>query len=200
MDPAEVVVRFEFQHLDIPDVVLIRLRPFHDNRGSFMEVYRRSEFAAHGISETFVQDNLSRSISQGVLRGLHYQKHPHAQGKLVMVLRGTIYDVAVDIRCGSPTYGRWVGVTLSHDTHSMLYIPPGFAHGFCVMSDGADVLYKCTNEYAPEVDRGIRWDDPELAIPWPVKEPMLSEKDRAWPTLREADNNYVYPCEVDERP
>lgn len=89
---------------------------------------------------------------------------------------------------------------MSHDTHSMLYIPPGFAHGFCVMSDGADVLYKCTNEYAPEVDRGIRWDDPELAIPWPVKEPMLSEKDRAWPTLREADNNYVYPCEVDERP
>ncbi|MDR5684527.1 MAG: dTDP-4-dehydrorhamnose 3,5-epimerase [Armatimonadota bacterium] len=186
---------FEFTRLEIPNVVLVRAKAFFDPRGFFMEGYRRSEFLANGISATFVQDNFSHSVRRGVLRGLHYQKDPKAQGKLVMVLRGEIYDVAVDIRQGSPTYGRWVAVTLSSSAHTMLYVPPGFAHGFCVLSDSADVLYKCTEEYAPELDRGIRWDDPDLAIPWPVEEPILSEKDRAWPGLREADNNYVYRAE-----
>lgn len=183
---------FEFRRLEITDVILVRAKAFEDRRGFFMEAYKRSEFAAQRIAATFVQDNFSRSVRRGVLRGLHYQKHPKAQGKLVMVLRGRIWDVAVDIRKGSPTYGRWVFAELSEDDHTMLWVPPGFAHGFCVLSDGADVLYKCTEEYAPELDRGIRWDDPDLAIPWPVKEPIVSEKDRAWPNLRHADNNYIY--------
>ncbi|MDR7417225.1 MAG: dTDP-4-dehydrorhamnose 3,5-epimerase [Armatimonadota bacterium] len=183
---------FVFLPLEIPDVVLIRARAFPDARGFFLETYRRSEFERHGIPVTFVQDNFSRSVRRGILRGLHYQKAPRAQGKLVMVLRGAIYDVAVDIRRGSPTYGRWVAVTLSEQEHTMLYVPPGFAHGFCVLSEGADVLYKCTEEYDPALDRGIRWDDPDLGIPWPVKDPLLSEKDRAWPPLREADHNFVY--------
>ncbi len=182
---------FEFRRLEIPDVVLVRAKAFEDQRGFFLEAYKRSEFAAQGIPAAFVQDNFSRS-RRGVLRGLHYQKDPKAQGKLVMVLRGRIWDVAVDIRKGSPTYGRWVAAELSEDDHTMLWVPPGFAHGFCVLSDGADVLYKCTEEYAPELDRGIRWDDPDLAIPWPVEEPVLSEKDANLPRLTEADNNYVY--------
>jgi dTDP-4-dehydrorhamnose 3,5-epimerase len=185
-------VPFEFTRLEIPEVVLVRARAFADARGFFMEAYKRSEFVANGIPHSFVQDNFSRSARRGVLRGLHYQKAPKAQGKLVMVLRGRIWDVAVDIRRGSPTYGRWVAAELSEEDHTMLWVPPGFAHGFCVLSDGADVLYKCTDEYAPELDRGVRWDDPELGIPWPVEEPVLSEKDRSWPGLREADNNYVY--------
>ncbi|MCS7172662.1 MAG: dTDP-4-dehydrorhamnose 3,5-epimerase [Armatimonadetes bacterium] len=183
---------FAFLPLEIPDVVLIRAQAFADARGFFLEAYRRSEFERHGIPVTFVQDNFSRSIRRGVLRGLHYQKAPRAQGKLVMVLRGEIYDVAVDIRRGSPTYGRWVAAVLSDREHTLLYVPPGFAHGFCVLSEGADVLYKCTEEYDPALDRGIRWDDPDLGIPWPVEDPLLSEKDRAWPLLREADHNFVY--------
>lgn len=183
---------FEFRRLEIPEVVLVRAKAFEDRRGFFMEAYKRSEFAAQGIAATFVQDNFSRSVRRGVLRGLHYQKDPKAQGKLVMVLRGRIWDVAVDIRKGSPTYGRWVSAELSEEDHTMLWVPPGFAHGFCVLSDGADVLYKCTEEYAPELDRGIRWDDPDLAIPWPVEEPIVSDKDCAWPTLGHADNNYAY--------
>lgn len=183
---------FEFTALEIPDVVLIRLNPLADERGSFTEVYRYSNFAAHGIPDKFVQDNLSRSTRRGVLRGLHYQKDPKAQGKLVIVLRGEIYDVAVDIRKGSPTYGRWVSTTLTDRTPAAVFVPPGFAHGFCVLSDGADVLYKCTEEYAPELDRGIRWDDPDLAIPWPTTAPILSPRDAKWPTLDEADINFVY--------
>jgi dTDP-4-dehydrorhamnose 3,5-epimerase len=183
---------FEFRRLEIPDVILVRARSFEDERGFFMEVYKRSEFVAHGVPATFVQDNLSRSTRRGVLRGLHYQRDPKAQGKLVMVLRGRIWDVAVDIRRGSPTYGRYVAIHLSDEGRNLLYVPPGFAHRFCVLSDGADVLYKCTEEYAQELDRGIRWDDPDLAIPWPVQDPILSGKDTAWPTLREADHNFVY--------
>ncbi len=183
---------FEFTRLEIPDVVLIRAKAFADERGFFLEAYKRSEFVANGIPVTFVQDNFSRSARRDVLRGLHYQKDPKAQGKLVMVLRGRIWDVAVDIRKGSPTYGRWVAAELSEEEHTMLWVPPGFAHGFCVLSDGADVLYKCTEEYAPELDRGIRWDDPDLAIPWPVTQPILSAKDARLPRLEEADNNYAY--------
>ena len=160
----------QFSRLEIPDVVLIRAQAIEDRRGFFIETYKRSAFADAGIPD-FVQDNYSHSV-RGVLRGLHYQKRPKAQGKLVGVVRGTIFDVAVDIRRGSPTYRRWVGVTLSGGEHRTLYIPEGFAHGFCVLSDEADVAYKVTEEYAPELDRGIRWNDPDLAIAWPLERPV----------------------------
>ncbi len=129
---------------------------------------------------------------RGVLRGLHYQKPPQAQGKLVMVLSGEVFDVAVDIRRGSPTYGRWVGETLSAENGRMLWIPVGFAHGFCVLSERADVVYLVTAEYAPDLDRGIRWNDPEIGIRWPVDEPLLSPKDARLPLLREADQDFVF--------
>lgn len=182
---------FTFTPLRIPDVVLIEARAFGDDRGFFAETYKASDFAAHGVPQRFVQDNHSHS-QRGVLRGLHYQKDPAAQGKLVLCVRGEIFDVAVDIRRGSPTYGQWVGETLSHDNHRLLWVPPGFAHGFCVLSEEADVLYKVTAEYAPEYDRGVRWNDPAIGVRWPVAEPLLSPKDAAAPLLAEADNNFVY--------
>jgi len=177
---------FRFQRLDIPDVVLIEPTIFEDERGFFMESYKYSEFANFGIKEKFVQDNHSKSI-KGVLRGLHYQKHPKAQAKLVRVIRGKIFDVAVDIRRNSPTYGKWVGIVLSEENKKMLYIPVGFAHGFCVLSDEAEVLYKTTEEYAPEYDRGIIWNDPDIDIKWPIDNPILSSKDAALPRLKDAE-------------
>jgi dTDP-4-dehydrorhamnose 3,5-epimerase len=174
--------------LEIPEVVLVEAKHFDDNRGFFLETYRLSTFTAHGIPQTFVQDNRSYS-GHGVLRGLHYQKQPKAQGKLVTVLRGHIYDVAVDIRKDSSTYGQWVGLELTSDRFQMLYIPEGFAHGFCVLGQEADVLYKVTEEYAPELDRGIYWNDPEIGIQWPILDPILSAKDAQLPPLRDADNN-----------
>ena len=177
---------FEFFPLEIPDVILIRARQFPDDRGFFMETYKHSEFAANGIPKAFVQDNYSRS-SRGVLRGLHYQKHPDAQGKLISVISGRIYDVAVDIRKQSPTFGQWVGLELSHERPELLWIPEGFAHGFCVLSDSADFTYKCTAEYAPGAYRGIAYNDPALAIPWPIENPTLSERDRSLPLLKDAD-------------
>ena len=182
---------FTFQTLDIPDVILIKAKAFPDDRGFFMETYKQSEFEQHGIPRIFVQDNYSNS-SQGVLRGLHYQMDPKAQGKLVQVIRGEIFDVAVDIRVGSPTYGKWVGVELSDKDPHMVYVPSGFAHGFLVISSEADVMYKVTEEYAPEVDRGIIWNDPEVAITWPMDSPILSPKDQALPLLKDADNNYDF--------
>jgi dTDP-4-dehydrorhamnose 3,5-epimerase len=182
---------FRFRRLSIPDLILVEVDQFGDHRGFFMETYKRSAFVAHGIAAQFVQDNYSRS-AQGVLRGLHYQKHPQAQGKLVMVLQGEIFDVAVDIRQGSPTYGQWEGLTLSAQQAHMLYIPPGFAHGFCVLSEMADFTYKVTGEYSPDLDRGIIWNDPAIGIEWPLREPRLSAKDAGLPSLAEADNNFVY--------
>lgn len=182
---------FRFERLEIPELVFVQAQSFEDSRGFFLETYRASEFAAHGIPPGFVQDNLSHSL-YGVLRGLHYQNRPKAQGKLVMVLRGQIFDVAVDIRHGSPTYGRWAGVTLSADRFSMIYIPAGFAHGFCVLSQEADVLYKVTEEYAPELDRGILWNDPAIGIRWPIANPILSKKDAQLSLLKDADNNSEY--------
>jgi dTDP-4-dehydrorhamnose 3,5-epimerase len=179
---------FTFQRLEIPEIILIEALNFRDERGFFMETYKMSQFSAHGIRHIFVQDNLSHSV-RGVLRGLHYQKHPKAQGKLVMVLSGEIFDVAVDIRPDSRTYRRWVGVTLSAGDLRMLYVPVGFAHGFCVLSGEADVLYKVTEEYAPELDRGIVWNDPDIGIQWPIAAPILSRKDAQLPLLRDADNN-----------
>jgi len=182
---------FKFERLDIPDIILVHAQKFPDDRGFFVETYKQDDFAAHGISEAFVQDNYSRS-TQGVLRGLHYQQDPHAQGKLIQVLQGEIYDVAVDIRQGSPTYGQWIGVHLSAKRSELLYVPPGFAHGFCVLSEVVDFTYKCTGLYAPDTYRGISWNDPELGIPWPIKDPILSERDQNLPPLKEADNNYTY--------
>jgi dTDP-4-dehydrorhamnose 3,5-epimerase len=181
---------FQFQRLAIPDVLLVEAQTFDDNRGFFVETYKRSDFAAHGIADAFVQCNRSHSV-RGVLRGLHYQIHPRAQAKLVSVLQGEIFDVAVDIRHGSPTYGRWVGERLSGQNGRMLYVPVGFAHGFCALSDRADVLYMVTDEYAPECDRGLLWNDPDIGIDWPITNPILSAKDAQLPTLRQADNNFA---------
>jgi dTDP-4-dehydrorhamnose 3,5-epimerase len=180
---------FSFHRLSLPDVILIEVRAFEDERGLFMETYRAADFAAHGIAAPFVQDNYSYS-TRGVLRGLHYQKEPAVQAKLVRVVLGQVYDVAVDIRVGSPTYGRWVGEVLSAENRRQLYVPPGFAHGFCVLGDAAGVAYKVTADYAPDLDRGIRWDDPLIGVQWPIADPVLSPKDAALPLLAEADNDF----------
>jgi dTDP-4-dehydrorhamnose 3,5-epimerase len=182
---------FLFKNLPIPEIILIEPKKYGDARGFFMETYKYSDFARTGIKEYFVQDNYSRS-SMGVLRGLHYQKNPNAQGKLVQCIKGRIFDVAVDIRRGSPTFRRWVSAELSEDNNLMLYVPPAFAHGFVVLSESADVVYKCTGEYVPQDDRGIIWNDPDLGITWPVKDPLLSEKDTRHPLLKDADNNFEY--------
>jgi dTDP-4-dehydrorhamnose 3,5-epimerase len=182
---------FSFESTTLPGVMLIETKLFSDNRGFFTESYKHSDFSQAGIPEIFVQDNFSFSV-RGVLRGLHYQKAPYAQAKLVFVTRGEIFDVAVDIRKQSPTYGQWTGAALSGDSGRMLYIPCGFAHGFCVLSPEAYVTYKVTAEYNPALDRGIIWNDPDVQIAWPVKDPLLSPKDAGLPFLRDADNDFVY--------
>ena len=174
---------FQFHPQAIPEVILVDVRRAGDVRGFFMETYKHSEFAAHGIAVAFVQDNFSHS-ARGVLRGLHYQKDPHAQGKLLMAAQGVIFDVAVDIRPGSPTFSRWVGVTLDSDDPHLFYIPPGFAHGFCVLSETADVMYKVTAEYSQAHETGILWNDPDIAVQWPVDQPILSARDMRLPSLR----------------
>ncbi len=178
-----MAVRFERTALEgvtvcVPDV-------FRDERGFFMECHHAEKYRAGGVDAVFVQDNRSRSC-RGVLRGLHYQL-ARPQGKLVTCLRGEIFDVAVDIRRGSPTFGQWVGEVLSEENCRQLYIPGGFAHGFCVLSESAEILYKCSSYYDPTDDRGVRWDDPELAIAWPVSAPVLSAKDARQPLLRAAE-------------
>ena len=170
----------------LPGVLLIEPKVFGDARGFFLESWNRKVFAAHGLDLDFVQDNHSRS-SRGVLRGLHYQLND-PQGKLVRVTQGRVFDVAVDMRRSSPHFGQWVGHELSADNHHMLWIPPGFAHGFLVLSESADFLYKTTVFYAPQWDRGVRWDDPEIAIEWPLEgSPVLSDKDRILPLLKDAE-------------
>ena len=176
---------FEFERQKISGVVLVKPKVFGDSRGFFMESYKKSEFGVNGINVDFVQDNYSKSV-RGVLRGLHYQRAPFAQAKLVRCSRGRIYDVAVDIRAGSETFGEYVKVELSEDNKYMLYIPEGFAHGFVVLSDEAELIYKTSAEYAPEYDSGIRWDDKDLNIDWGIDfEPVLSEKDKNLPYLKE---------------
>ncbi len=182
---------FNFKRLEIPDVILIEPKVFGDERGFFMETYKASDFKKNGIEYDFVQDNHSKS-QRGVLRGLHYQLKPMDQGKLVRCVRGRIWDVAVDIRKGSPWFGKWVAVELSEENKLMLWVPPGFAHGFVALEDGTEVMYKVTNEYAPELDRGIIWNDPDLAIDWPIENPVLSEKDKKLPKFKDAENNFVY--------
>jgi dTDP-4-dehydrorhamnose 3,5-epimerase len=169
---------------ELPGVLLLEPKRFGDDRGFFMELFHEKRYAEAGIPGPFVQDNFSRS-ARGILRGLHFQQ-PQAQGKLVQVFAGAVYDVAVDIRRGSPTFGRWVGVELSADNRRQLWVPPGFAHGFCVLSESADFHYKCTDFYSPTSEHGIAWNDPDLGIPWPVKSPLLSPKDSVAPRLKDA--------------
>jgi dTDP-4-dehydrorhamnose 3,5-epimerase len=178
----------EFLRTAIPDIQLIQPRVFGDERGFFLETYQAEQFIQAGISANFVQDNHSGS-RQGILRGLHYQIR-QAQGKLVRVISGEVYDVAVDIRRCSPTFGRWVGVSLSAQNKLQIWVPAGFAHGFYVLSEWAEVVYKTTDYYAPQWERTLRWDDPELAIDWPligVGQPILSEKDKQGACFREAE-------------
>lgn len=181
---------FIFKKLDIPEVILISPKSFEDDRGFFLEHYKESEFASNGINTRFVQDNFSHSIKD-VLRGLHYQINPKSQAKLVTVLKGEIFDVAVDIRKDSPTYRKWIGEILSEQNHRLLFIPEGFAHGFCVLSEEADVLYKVNNEYSPEHENGITWNDPDIDITWPTDKPILHEKDQQLPLLKDAIKNFV---------
>ncbi len=167
----------------LPDVLLIEPRVFGDERGYFFETFAVDRYRDAGIAGPFVQDNVSRS-ARGIVRGLHLQ-HPHAQGKLVSVLEGAVVDVAVDVRAGSPSFGRWIAEELSSDNKRQLWIPPGFAHGFAVISEHALFAYKCTDTYHPEAEVGVRWNDPALAIDWRVseREAVVSPKDRAHPAL-----------------
>lgn len=180
---SALVNRMNIRDTTLPGVLLIEPRVFADARGFFMETWHQARYREYGLPAHFVQDNLSSS-TRGTLRGLHFQ-HPHAQGKLVYVLQGEVFDVAVDLRVGSPTFGRWVGVVLSGDHKNQLYIPEGFAHGFCVLSETALFLYKCTDVYTPQAEGGVLWSDPDLGIDWPIRTPFLSEKDKNYPLLRE---------------
>lgn len=182
---------FSFERLEITDVVHVEPRFLKDARGTFAELYKITDFQKNGILTLFVQTNHSWS-RQGVLRGLHYQKNPAAQAKLVSAARGEIFDVAVDIRKGSPSFGRWVGRRLDADKKNMLFIPEGFAHGFCVLSEEAEVVYHCNHVYSPENERGIAWNDPQLKIEWPITAPTLSDRDSGLPVLAQADNNFVH--------
>jgi dTDP-4-dehydrorhamnose 3,5-epimerase len=171
------------EETELPGVLVLEPRRFADDRGFFMETYNQSALAA-AIPHAFVQDNLSRS-RKGVLRGLHYQE-PQPQGKLVRCARGALFDVAVDIRVGSPHFGRWVGRELTESNGLQLWIPPGFAHGFCALTDDAELAYKCTALYDSSADRSILWNDPDIAIAWPISSPVLSAKDASAPFLRDA--------------
>jgi len=170
-------------------LLIIEPKVFGDHRGYFYEVYQQNRYAEYGIPP-FVQDNISRS-KRNILRGLHFQ-FPHAQGKLVWVTRGSVWDVSVDIRVGSPTFGKWFGMTLSDENHTQLYIPPGFAHGFCVLSDEVDFHYKCTEYYFPDAERGIIWNDAQLNIQWPITNPILSAKDLTLPSFYEIANEKLF--------
>jgi dTDP-4-dehydrorhamnose 3,5-epimerase len=180
--------------LSLPGLLHIEPVFFGDSRGYFLQTWQAEKYRAAGLSGSFVQDNLSLS-KQGTLRGLHYQK-PNTQGKLVFVLKGEVWDVAVDLRLGSPTFGKWEAVTLKGQTHNQLYVPPGLAHGFCVLSEEALFTYKCTDFYAPECEHGIIWNDPDLNIPWPVKNPILSSKDGKYPRFREIPESHLFHWET----
>jgi len=175
----------------LPGVLLIEPKVFGDDRGFFMETYNFARFSEAGIAMPFVQDNHSRS-RRGVLRGLHYQE-PNPQGKLVRCIRGALWDVAVDIRVGSPHFGKWFGAELSDENRLMLWVPPGFAHGFCALSEVADLSYKCTELYDASGDRSLAWDDPDIGIAWPLSSPLLSPKDSIAPRLKDAPVLPIYP-------
>jgi dTDP-4-dehydrorhamnose 3,5-epimerase len=167
----------EFIGTSLSDVFLIKPDVHADHRGFFLESYTLSKFVANGIDTMFVQDNHSLSAQKGVLRGLHFQTPPCAQSKLIRVTRGAIYDVVVDVRKSSLTYGKWIGVELTEENHQMLFVPAGFAHGFCTLAENTEVQYKVDHLYAPANDSGIRWNDPDIGIEWPVSDPILSKKD-----------------------
>ncbi len=173
---------FTFTPLAIPEVILVETRIFEDSRGFFAEIYQDESFREAGIAERFVQDNYSFS-RRGVLRGMHFQRTPYAQGKLVRVLKGGVWDVAVDLRRDAPTFGQWVGQELSEENRYAMWVPPGFAHGFVVLSDEAHFLYKCTAPYRPVSEGGFRWDDPDVGIEWPTDDIVLSERDAALPAF-----------------
>ncbi|AJY74597.1 dTDP-4-dehydrorhamnose 3,5-epimerase [Paenibacillus beijingensis] len=176
----------------LPGLKLIEPAVFGDHRGFFTESYNEQRFHEHGITTKFMQDNHSLSVEAGVLRGMHYQLNPKAQTKLVRCTAGAIYDVVVDIRRGSPTFGQWQGFILSAANHRQLLVPKGFAHGFCTLVPNCEVQYKVDEFYSAENDRGIAWDDPALAIDWPVSKPVLSDKDGKHPVLADADINFVF--------
>lgn len=177
----------EFIETKLLNAWLIKPKVFLDERGFFLEAFSKKIFADHGIHSDFVQNNHSRSLKAGVLRGMHLQKPPRSQAKLVRVVRGAVYDVIVDLRRGSKTFGQWEGFELSEKNFLMLYVPRGFAHGFCVLEPDTDVLYKTDEYYYPEFEAGIIWNDGDLAISWPVSEPLLSKKDSALPSFTECD-------------
>ncbi len=176
---------FEFTKLDIDGLVIVQPRVFADERGFFLETYKNSDFKNSGINVEFGQDNHSYS-TKGVLRGLHFQKPPSSQAKLIRVIKGAVWDVAVDMRKNSPTFLKWYGIELSEENNTMFYVPEGFAHGFITLSDKAHLMYKCSKEYDPSTDSGIRWDDPDVGVKWPMDKPLLSPKDEVLPYLKDA--------------
>jgi dTDP-4-dehydrorhamnose 3,5-epimerase len=180
----------EVQATSLEGVLLLKPKVLQDERGFFTESYSARTLSSFGIDTVFVQDNHSRSV-KGTLRGLHYQVNP-GQVKLVRVIAGAIFDVAVDLRWGSPTYGQWFGQILSAENFLQMYIPIGFAHGFCVLSETADLAYKCSSYYSPQDERGLMWNDPALAIDWPVTDPILSARDRQHPRFEEIERDFVY--------
>ncbi len=177
------MTKFSLIPTELPDVLIVQPQVFSDTRGFFLETYNRAEFEAAGIDCEFVQDNHSRS-ARGALRGLHFQLS-RPQGKLLRVIQGEVFDVVVDLRCESPTFGRWMALTLSATDQRQLWIPPGFAHGFCALRDDTDVSYKCTDYYTPDNERTLRWNDPAVGIEWPLSAPILSLKDQCGQTLAE---------------
>lgn len=182
-------MKLKATRLEIPDVILLEPARFFDPRGFFSETYNKASLHEAGIAVDFVQDNFSLSRDRGVLRGLHFQTDPAAQDKLVRVSRGAIFDVAVDLRHGSPTYGKWVSAVLSAENWHQLFIPKGFAHGFCTLEPDCEVLYKTSNYYAPQCDKGVAWNDPDLAIVWPIEpaKAVLSDKDARQPRLADLE-------------
>ena len=183
-------MNFIFKKLTIPEVILIEPKIFSDERGFFFENFKEVDFFSNGITK-LIQDNISHS-TYGVIRGLHYQKNPKSQAKLVTAINGKIFDVVVDIRKNSPTYGKWVGEILSNENHRSIYVPEGFAHGFSVLSEVADVFYKVSNDYSQENESGIIWNDPVINIPWSIEQPIISEKDNLLPLLKNIDANFTY--------
>lgn len=177
---------------DLPDVIIIEPDVFGDARGFFFESYSERKFMDFGISDTFVQDNHSFSQKAGTLRGLHFQRNPNAQAKIIRCSRGSILDVAVDIRKGSPTYCKWVSVELSAENFRQIYIPVGFAHGFLTLTDNVEIQYKASSYYAPDCDRSIRWDDSVFGVDWGIESPIVSEKDHNAPIIKDSDNNFKW--------
>lgn len=182
----------EIARTNIPDVLIVHPRKHSDHRGFFSEVFKSDELSRHGVDLNWVQDNHSYSVTRGVVRGLHFQLNPHAQAKLIRVVRGAIFDVVVDLRRQSPTFGRHVAVELSADNWAQVLVPEGFAHGFCTLTDHTEVLYKVTAPHAPAHEGGIAWNDPDLGIAWPVTQDqaILTERDKAWPALRDFNSPF----------